>query len=233
LEYVGRIDTQVKIRGYRIELGEIDAALAQAPGVRETVVMARTDSDGKRLVAYVVPQGGPEASGRGDRIAAYRQHLAGQLPGYMVPELYVELAALPVTGSGKVDRKALPAPEDRDLNRAAYVAPRTEMESQLAELWQVVLKLERVGVEDNFFALGGHSLLATRLVSLMRKELGVEVPLRTLFERPTVAGLAEALHVLSGAEAVLPPIPRAERDRDAATLVAAVTGKRKTKKMLI
>src|SRR5574338_89834 len=106
----------------------------------------------------------------------------------MVPELYVELAAMPLTGSGKVDRKALPAPEDQDLDRATYVAPRTRTESQLVGLWQSVLKLPRVGVEDNFFALGGHSLLATRLVSQVRKELGVEVPLRSLFERPTVAG---------------------------------------------
>src|SRR5690606_10628892 len=155
--------------------------------------------------------GGVE-SGRGGRVAGYRQHLQAQLPGYMVPELYVELAGMPLTENGKVDRKALPAPEARDLDRAAYVAPRTRMESRLVELWQSMLKLPRVGVEDNFFALGGHSLLATRLVSLVRKELGVEVPLRTLFEQPTVAGFAEALQARSGAEPVLPPIGRAPRD---------------------
>ncbi|HVR95695.1 MAG TPA: non-ribosomal peptide synthase/polyketide synthase, partial [Thermoanaerobaculia bacterium] len=195
IEFLGRTDHQVKIRGFRIELGEIEAVLLTLPAVREAVVLARD----RRLVAYVV----------GDSMAdALRQGLCEQLPESMVPAAFVLLPALPLTSSGKVDRKALPAPEWR--NEESYAAPRTQVEEILADLWAELLGLDRVGVHDHFFALGGHSLLATQVVSRVRQVLGVEVPLRSLFEAPTVAGLAE--RVGEGRKVSLPPIERVSRD---------------------
>ncbi|MFL5540370.1 MAG: non-ribosomal peptide synthetase, partial [Longimicrobiaceae bacterium] len=181
LEFLGRLDAQVKVRGFRVELGEIEARLADHPEVREAVVLAREDVPGeRRLVAYVM--GAAEAD-------ALRAHLRQSLPEHMVPAAYVCLEALPLTPNGKVDRKALPAPE---LGSAAdrYVAPRTPTEEVLAGIWAEVLRLERVGVEESFFELGGHSLLATRVVSRVRDVFAIELPLRALFESPTVAGLA-------------------------------------------
>jgi amino acid adenylation domain-containing protein len=181
LEYLGRVDQQVKIRGFRIEPGEIEAVLRGHESVTDCVVVAREDVSGEqRLVAYVV--GGVEAD-------ELREHLRESLPEYMVPAAFVGLEALPLTPNGKLDRKALPAPE-YTAGADRYVAPRTPTEEVLAGIWAEVLRLERVGVEERFFELGGHSLLATQVVSRVREAFGVELPLRALFETPTVAGLA-------------------------------------------
>ncbi len=184
VEYLGRLDHQVKLRGFRIELGEIEAVLALHPQVRAAVVVLR----GERLVAYVVPHAD------GVEPADLRRHLAERLPEHMLPAAFVSLPALPLTPSGKVDRRALPA-YDPAVERGAEAAvpPRTPLERALAAVWTEVLGVERVGVEDNFFALGGHSLLAVRVLSRLLARLGVELPLRALFEAPTVAGLAERL----------------------------------------
>ncbi|WP_164003054.1 non-ribosomal peptide synthetase, partial [Pyxidicoccus caerfyrddinensis] len=183
LDYLGRIDFQVKLRGFRIELGEIETALEEVAGVRRAVVLAREDVPGnQRLVAYVV--GGAEAAE-----GVLREALAARLPGYMVPSAFVALEAMPLTSNGKVDRRALPAPES-SASASEYVAPRTPSEEILASLWAGLLRVEKVSAEDDFFALGGHSLLATQVVSHVRSSLGVELPLRALFEAPTLAGLA-------------------------------------------
>jgi amino acid adenylation domain-containing protein len=187
LEYLGRIDHQVKIRGYRIELGEIEAKLVEHAAVRQAIVTAREDHPGdKRLVAYVVADGGVDA---GD----LRAYLKQSLPDYMVPSAFVVLEELPLTANGKVDRRALPAPEADAIVRDAYVAPRTPLEEVLAGIWCDVLKLERVGVHDNFFDLGGHSLLAMRVVAQVRANLEIELPLQALFEAPSVGELSERL----------------------------------------
>ncbi|HEX8242611.1 MAG TPA: amino acid adenylation domain-containing protein, partial [Longimicrobium sp.] len=181
LEFLGRADHQVKIRGFRVEPGEVEAALRHHPGVAECVVVVREDAPGdRRLVAYVV--GGAET-------ADVRDALRKRLPEYMVPSAVVALEALPLTPSGKVDRRALPAPEWSG-GEAGYVAPRTPVEEALAGIWAEVLRLERVGVHDDFFALGGHSLLIMRVVSRAREVFGAELPVRTLFEAPTIDRLA-------------------------------------------
>jgi acyl carrier protein len=180
----------VKIRGYRVETEEVEGALSLYPGIRQAVVVAREVGPGDLLlVAYVVTAG--EA---GDS-EALRRFLRRQLPEYMVPSVFVTLESLPLTSSGKVDRRALPAPEGaRPSSRVPYVAPRTPTEETIAALCAGVLSVETVGVHDDFFGqLGGHSLLATRLISRVRDRLGVEIPLRRFFEAPTVAGLAEAV----------------------------------------
>ena len=194
LEFRGRVDDQVKIRGFRIEPGEIEAQLLAHPSVQEAVVLAREDRPGeKRLVAYVVGTNGREPDpGR------LREHLAAKLPEYMVPSVIVPLEWLPLTANGKVDRRALPAPEAGDYQRGEYVAPRTELERRLCEIWEELLAVGQVGIEDNFFDLGGHSLLATQVVSRVRSALGLELPLRALFEHPTVRELGEKLPELSG-----------------------------------
>ncbi|HEU5380143.1 MAG TPA: phosphopantetheine-binding protein, partial [Ktedonobacteraceae bacterium] len=191
IEYLGRLDHQVKVRGFRIELGEIEAALSQHPAVQAVVVVAREDSVGdKRLVAYlVVTEEVVEGTWRG--------YLSKCLPEYMVPSVFVHLESLPLTGSGKVDRKALPMPEKGRSEAVDYVAPRTLLEERLAQIWAEVLGLERVGVMDNFFEIGGHSLKATQIISRIRQVAGVIVPLRNFFEDPTIAGLANVLdHLL-------------------------------------
>jgi amino acid adenylation domain-containing protein len=187
IEYLGRLDHQVKIRGQRIEPGEIEAALAQDPAVRECAVLAREDRQGGlRLVAYVVPRGGGLSN---DEIDELRAALRRCLPEPLIPAAFVTLAALPLTANGKLDRRALPAPDAVAGGR--IVAPRTAAEAVLAGIWRDVLDLPAVGVDDNFFDLGGHSLLATRVVSRLRTTFGVEVPVRALFESPTIAKLAQ------------------------------------------
>lgn len=187
IEFLGRIDQQVKIRGFRIELGEIESVLGQHAAVREGLVLAREDIPGdKRLVAYVVPSQDPAASAQ-----ELRGFLMHELPDYMLPSSFVFLDSLPLTANGKIDRRALPPPEQtRPELEETYAAPRTPVEELLAGIWAEVLKLERIGIHDNFFDLGGHSLKATQAMSRLCEAFHVEMPLRSLFEHPTVAGLA-------------------------------------------
>jgi len=196
LEYLGRLDNQVKLRGFRIELGEIEAVLAKHAGVRQCLVMAREDEPGmKRLVAYLVP-----AEGENPSKDALCEHLKRSLPEFMIPSAFVMLEAFPLTPNGKVNRKALPAPEQRKTGDEVYVAPRTPFEEAVAAIWEKVLRLERISVHDDFFALGGHSLLATQVISRVRQSLGADLPLRAIFEASTVAALAKR------AEAVQAPV---------------------------
>ncbi|MER8760619.1 non-ribosomal peptide synthetase, partial [Mesorhizobium sp. M0976] len=196
LEFLGRNDDQVKIRGFRIEPGEVAARLCEHELVGEAVVVAREDRAGDRqLVAYVVC--GPEAAsddGDGSALAGgLRAHLGGRLPDYMVPSAFVRLSALPLTANGKLDRQALPAPDDDAYARAAYEAPRGEIETALAQIWAELLGVERVGRHDHFFELGGHSLLAVQLLSRLSRAVGVELPLSTLFARPVLSDLAASI----------------------------------------
>lgn len=195
LEFLGRLDHQVKIRGHRIELGEIEAVLEQQPTVREVVVVAREDVPGdKRIVAYVVAKGSvvPEAS-------ALRQSVAERLPEYMVPSHVVTLDRLPRTPNLKIDRKALPAPDHAAAPAAAYVQPGSELEAQIAEIWQDVLRVPKVGVNDNFFDIGGHSLLVVKVHSRLRGTIERPVSITDLFRFPTIRALAE--HLGGGAAA--------------------------------
>jgi acyl-coenzyme A synthetase/AMP-(fatty) acid ligase/acyl carrier protein len=188
IEFFGRLDHQVKIRGFRIELGEIETELAAYPGVRETVVLAREDQAGdKRLVAYLVLDQQPAPS-----ISKLRDFLKEKLPDYMVPTAFVILDVFPLTPNGKIDRRALPAP-DRSGLEEDYVAPRTSTEQTLADIWANILGVEQFGIHDNFFELGGHSLLAMQVISRMREAVGVELPVRNLFEAPNIAKLAEVV----------------------------------------
>ncbi|MEY9381379.1 amino acid adenylation domain-containing protein, partial [Rhizobium leguminosarum] len=195
LEFLGRNDDQVKIRGFRIEPGEIAARLCEHELVGEAVVVARQDRAGdKHLVAYVVcgPEAGSDEADGGGLAGAMRAHVSGRLPDYMVPSAFVRLEALPLTANGKLDRQALPAPDDDAYARTAYEAPQGAVETALAEIWAELLGVERVGRHDNFFELGGHSLLAVQLMERLRRlSLGVEV--RTLFARPVLADLAASL----------------------------------------
>jgi amino acid adenylation domain-containing protein len=186
IEFLGRNDYQVKIRGFRIECGEIEARLGQHPGVREAVVVARQDGSGDQaLVAYYTVATGAEAVDA----QALREHVQQALPQYMAPAAYVQLPALPLTPNGKLDRKALPAPAGEAHARGGYEEPQGEVERELAQIWQEVLKLDRVGRQDNFFELGGHSLLAVKLIQRMHRQ-GLHVDLRALFIAPTLAQLA-------------------------------------------
>jgi amino acid adenylation domain-containing protein len=188
LEFLDRTDNQVKVRGYRIELGEIEAALNQHPAVSASVVTVRLDRAGdQRLAAYIVPRDGARLVD-----ADVRTFIRQRLPEYMIPAAFVLLEALPLSPNGKIDRRRLPdpAPPCAGAGRP-FVPPRNAVEEEVARIWQNVLAVERVGAEDNFFELGGHSLLATRAVSLLRTAFGMELPLRSVFETPTVAGLAE------------------------------------------
>ncbi|WP_169218415.1 non-ribosomal peptide synthetase [Brasilonema sp. UFV-L1] len=212
IEYLGRIDNQVKIRGFRIELGEIEAVLSQHPSVHSVVVTARVDTPGdQRLVAYIVPQL-PTAP----TISELRQFLKVKLPEYMVPSAIVILEALPVTPNGKVDRRALPAPELHRELLDKYVAPRTPIEEMLTHIWAGVLRVKQVGIHDNFFELGGHSLLATQLISRIRTCLKVELPLRSVFAAVTVAQLAREIQQWQQQqlELTVPPLLPTPRNAD-------------------
>ncbi|MCK4359257.1 MAG: amino acid adenylation domain-containing protein [Candidatus Cloacimonetes bacterium] len=193
VEFLGRMDYLIKIRGFRIEPGEVETVLSQHPDVEESVVKALNDASGERyLVAYIVPNQETEPA-----IIELRNYLKKKLPEYMVPFTFMMLDALPLTPTGKVDRQALPVPEKshRDIEKT-FIAPRTLNEEKLAKIWAVILKLDKVGVHDNFFELGGHSLLAVQVVSRIRNIFQVEIPLRNLFEAPTVAGLAKQIEML-------------------------------------
>jgi amino acid adenylation domain-containing protein len=197
LEYVGRADAQVKVRGFRIELGEVEAVLRQQPGVADAVVVVREDVPGnKQLVAYLV--------GSGLEVAALRTGLRERLPEHMVPSSFLVLPALPLLPSGKVDRKALPAP-DASQQRAGetFAPPQTETERALATLWQEVLQVPKVGLHDRFFDLGGNSLTLVQLHSRMRSQLGIDVPLTELFQYPSIGALAA--YLLQRAAAAVAP----------------------------
>jgi amino acid adenylation domain-containing protein/thioester reductase-like protein len=226
IEFLGRVDQQIKLRGFRIELGEVAAALEQHPGVREAVVVAREDSPGEaRLIAYVVPMQGTGDRGQGTdsqgdtvtrrqgestepitvspnhRVTSsdLRSFLQQRLPAYMLPSAFVVLDALPLTPNGKLDRRALPAPARDEADRA-MVAPRDDLERAIAAIWQKLLRVERVGVHDDFFALGGHSLLASQLAFQLRISFQVDFSLRSLFDAPTVADLAQTIAALHRGE---------------------------------
>jgi acyl carrier protein len=215
IEYLGRRDHQVKIRGFRIELGEIEACLLSHPNVRACVVLAREDVPGdKRLVAYytaAAPTAAPTATA--DDTAEdtaedtqlpsqLRAHLAQRLPEYMLPSAYVPLASLPLNANGKIDRRALPAPDAQAYSSSAYTAPQGPLELTLAAIWQQLLQIEQVGRQDNFFALGGHSLLVIRLRTELNRQFSVEVPLIDLMQAGSLRELAQLVegHVQKSSE---------------------------------
>jgi thioesterase domain-containing protein/acyl carrier protein len=190
LEYLGRIDQQVKLRGYRIELGEIEAQMMNIAGVREAAVKVEGEAGGQRqLVGYIVEREGAEVSGR-----EVREGLRERLPEYMIPAVIVKLEELPKTLNGKIDRKRLPAPQNRrEGQEREYVKPSSVAEEVIAGIWSEVLGIEEVGVEDNFFDLGGHSLLALRVMARIKSLFEYELPLATLFEGPTIAALSSII----------------------------------------
>jgi acyl carrier protein len=190
LEFLGRLDHQVKLRGYRIELGEIEAALLNHESVEQAVVVTRGGGESdKRIVAYLVPKDRQKSLS----IDAMRAHLRGSLPEYMTPSAFVLLNELPLTPNGKLNRKALPEPEHTSKE---YVPPSTPVEEALAAIWSEVLKMKRPGIRDNFFEMGGHSLLAVQLASRVREVLQVNMPLRQLFERPTIETMSQYISSL-------------------------------------
>jgi acyl carrier protein len=231
IEFLGRIDDQVKIRGFRIELGEIESVLAQHGDVSQTVVVAREDEPNyKQLVAYVVPQekmlsslekesvltsSSQEgfATLSGESLPSLREnlrnHLGRSLPDYMVPSFFVFIDKIPLTPNGKIDRKSLPAP-DLSLRQVGdtYVAPQTELQQQLSAIWSEVLRVEKIGINDNFFKLGGHSLLATQVISRIRHTYTIDLPLRALFEHPTIYTLTQDIETLMDKKtlSLIPPI---------------------------
>ncbi|WP_255351870.1 non-ribosomal peptide synthetase [Nocardiopsis sp. NRRL B-16309] len=209
IEFVGRVDGQVKIRGFRMELGEIQTVLDQHPLVQNCAVLAQPDGSGKRLVAYVVLDGASDGATEG-----LRAHLKEQLPSYMVPSDFVYLDELPLTGNGKLNRRVLPLPgEDARPALSASVLPRTRTEALVATIWEEVLDRRPIGVTDDFFGLGGHSLVAVKVAARVQQAFGVELPVRVLFERPTVAGVAAELDRLAREQdpretVPLVPVPR-------------------------
>ncbi len=198
IEFLGRIDNQVKIRGYRIELSEIEAVLSQHPAVRETVVTVCEDvPDDKYLVAYIVTNSEQIPTQETQSFALQlRQFIKEKLPEYMLPKAYVILEFLPLTPNGKIDRRALPMPDSVTFDSPNYLAPRTQVEELLVEIWAKLLGKEQVGVSDNFFELGGHSLLATQLVSRIRDTFQIDLPVRNLFEAPTIEQLAKYIDTM-------------------------------------
>ena len=202
LEFLGRKDFQVKLRGYRIELGEIEAALTQHPQVKEAVVIAREDIPGdKRLVAYVVPDESQPV------ISELRSFMKTKLPDYMIPGVFVILESLPLTPNGKVNRRALPLPEPDNAESASFVPPQTPAQELLADIYGKVLGIKLVGIHDNFFELGGHSVLGIQVISRLRETFAVEIPLRSIFEAPTVAQLEAQLNRRSPNDQQLPIAP--------------------------
>ncbi|WP_194972390.1 non-ribosomal peptide synthetase [Aquiflexum lacus] len=205
IEYLGRLDDQVKIRGYRIELGEIESILQLHPSIKQAVVLAKESAFGdKRLIGYVV------CNGHFDRNAVIT-FLQSKLPEYMIPSLWMELENLPLAFSGKVDKKALAAIEIEHVPSETYEAPKTELENQIAKIWQKTLGLERIGVQDNFFVLGGHSLLAMKVIATIRSEMGIELSIQEIFNFPTIRQLAEILSSKSSEENDLMLLGNSER----------------------
>ena len=202
IECLGRSDFQVKIRGFRVELGEIESRLVEYPEVREAVVAVREDTPGdKRLVAYYTETAALNQIGAGAE--ELRAFLQASLPEYMVPAAYVRLESLPLTANGKLDRKALPAPDREAYAMSGYEGPVGETETTVAGIWAELLQLEQVGRRDNFFQLGGHSLLATQVIARLRNVLQVEIPLQALFENRTLASLAAAIEKMRTGETAL------------------------------
>ena len=219
IEFLGRVDFQVKLRGFRVELGEIETVIRENHEVRDAITVLREDEAGEKLlVAYVLMEDTGNADGMEFKPQELRGFLNERLPQYMIPGVFVQIDSVPLTPSGKVDRRALPAPEGQrpDLE-SAYVAPRTAVEEIIAGLWSVVLGVDRVGVNDNFFDLGGHSLKATQLLSRLRQTFEIKLELRSLFETPTVSGTAKqivlALEAKEGEEPT-PAIQLIPRDGD-------------------
>jgi amino acid adenylation domain-containing protein len=208
IEFLGRIDQQVKIRGFRVEPAEIEAVLKKHALVKQAVITARAEKDEKRLIAYVVAQN------KSNHLSTeLRSYLQEHLPDYMVPSAIVLLDAVPLTRNGKVDVAALPAPDELAVGHAV-VAPRNQVEQGLADIWRQVLRVEQIGVEDNFFDLGGHSLLATQVIARIRSTFHVQLPLRSLFDTPTVAGLAQQIEAL----------PQNAEDEEVAKLLQELEG---------
>lgn len=189
IEFLGRVDTQIKIRGFRIELSEIEMALNNRPAIRECAVITQQSGSDKILVAYCVMENGKEISP-----TELREHLQKALPDYMIPAAFVPLPSLPLNANGKVDRKALPKPDELQFSsKKKFTAPRDEIETDLVKIWEEVLNVKPIGVDDHFFELGGHSLLAIRLISKIEKIFGKKIPVTTIFQSPSVAQLAEVL----------------------------------------
>ncbi|MEG4011367.1 MULTISPECIES: non-ribosomal peptide synthetase [unclassified Microcoleus] len=213
IEFMGRSDHQVKVRGFRIELGEIEAVLSQYPAVREAIALVREDNPGdKRLVAYIVANSELKTQDS-ELINDLRSYLKQKLPQYMMPSAFVLLEAMPLTPNGKIDRRSLKAPDKNTAEfESNFTCPRTPDEQLIAEIWAEVLGLERVGIHDNFFELGGHSLLATQAIARLREAFQIELPLRVLFESPTVATFTESLLQYRASQKLkAPPIKRASR----------------------
>jgi amino acid adenylation domain-containing protein len=214
LEYLGRNDHQVKIRGFRVELGEIEAQLLQQEQVKQATVIAREDEPHeKRLVAYVVP-----ANGCIPRVEALQAHLKAALPEHMVPSAFVMLEALPLTPSGKLDRQALPAPDRQSCSSRHFEAPQGEIEEALAEIWQELLRVERIGRNDNFFELGGHSLQIMRLISRIYDRCAVLLTVPVIFQRPTVALLAQSIAATQSAAPTTDAVHKGELEFDEGVL---------------
>ena len=191
IEFLGRLDDQIKIRGYRVELDEISSVLDSHPDVMASAVTVTGAGDEKRLVAYLVLAPGSQSNA-----STFREFLQSRIPDYMIPATFVRMTALPLTNNGKVDRAALPAPNGNTLPEQEYIAPRSPVEQRLAELIAPLLRVERVGVNDNFFLLGGHSLLGTQLLTRISETFGVELSLLTIFDHPTLAEMSGEIEKL-------------------------------------
>ena len=221
IEYLGRLDHQVKIRGFRIELGEIENTLLVQADIRDAAVVVDQQHDDKRLIAYVVPVQGKQLS-----VSKLRQSLEAVLPVYMVPGFFVVLEALPLTASGKLDRRALPAPQQGQLHvENAFVKPENETERQLAEIWQNVLKLDRVGIHDNFFELGGHSLLLVQVYRTLQQRFGDTLSLVELFQYPTVHALAKRLNPDSTSDDAAKPAHEKKQAVNKAIAIIGLAGR--------